>query len=370
LLKVALCSDYFYPKIGGITTHIEGLARSLEERGHDVIIITRKAKFDDKDHGLNVIRIESLFKSSRTLDIPNTLEMEKIIKSETPDVIHSHHAFSPISLFSLSIGKKLGIKTVLTNHSIQFLYDFDVLWKPSSILLFPIRQLINNADHIIAVSQAAARFMSYFTSKDIEVIPNGINVNEFALVTKEFDGKSILFVGRLVYRKGLHKLLRIMEYVAHENREAHLTIVGSGYLSLLIKVMIRTLNLNKNVTVKKKLLKSELIKLYQGANVFVMPSIYGESFGIVLLEAMACGVPVLASPVGGIPSIIIDGKTGFLLKNRKPSDIAESILNIISNFELFKKVSVECCRYASEYFSLRNARKRYKEMLDALIQAS
>jgi len=349
LLKVALCSDYFYPKIGGITTHIEGLARSLEERGHDVIIITRKAKFDDKDHGLNVIRIESLFKSSRTLDIPNTLEMEKIIKSETPDVIHSHHAFSPISLFSLSIGKKLGIKTVLTNHSIQFLYDFDVLWKPSSILLFPIRQLINNADHIIAVSQAAARFMSYFTSKDIEVIPNGINVNEFALVTKEFDGKSILFVGRLVYRKGLHKLLRIMEYVAHENREAHLTIVGSGYLSLLIKVMIRTLNLNKNVTVKKKLLKSELIKLYQGANVFVMPSIYGESFGIVLLEAMASKTPVVATDQGGIKEIIRNEETGLLVKREEIEKMAEKIITLLNDKSYCKEVSERAFQEVRNY---------------------
>jgi len=100
-----------------------------------------------------------------------------------------------------------------------------------------------------------------------------------------------------------------------------------------------------------------------------MPS-YSEGVPNVLLEAMACGVPVLASPVGGIPSIIIDGKTGFLLKSRKPSDIAQSILKIITNFELLKKVSIECCIYASEHFSLRNARKRYKEILDAIIEAS
>ena len=69
-MKVALCSDYFYPKIGGITTHIEYLTRFLEERGHDVTIVTKKADFNDKELNLNVVRVSSLFRSSNTLDIP------------------------------------------------------------------------------------------------------------------------------------------------------------------------------------------------------------------------------------------------------------------------------------------------------------
>ncbi|MEM3365814.1 MAG: glycosyltransferase family 4 protein [Candidatus Methanomethyliaceae archaeon] len=348
-MKVALCSDYFYPKIGGITTHIENLAKSLEERGHNVIIITRKAKFDDKEHGLNVIRIESFFKSSRTLDLPNTLKIEKILKNETPDVIHAHHAFSPLSLFSLSIGKKLGIKTVLTNHSIQFLHDFDAIWKPSSILLFPITQLINNADHIIAVSHVAAHFMRYFTPKNIEVIPNGVNVNDFAPVTKEFDGKSILYVGRLVYRKGLHKLLRIMEYITHENREAYLTIAGSGNLSPFLKAMIRTLNLGENITIKEKPTKSELIKLYQKANVFVMPSIYGESFGIVLLEAMASKTPVVAADQGGISEIIKNEETGLLVKRGEIEKMAEKIITLLNNKRYCEEISERAFQKVRNY---------------------
>ncbi|MBC7091748.1 MAG: glycosyltransferase family 4 protein [Nitrososphaeria archaeon] len=348
-MKVALCSDYFYPKIGGITIHIEGLAKCLEKRGHDVIIVTRKAKFDYSWHGLNVVRIGSLFKSSQTIDVPDTLEMERVIRDFKPDIIHSHHAFSPISLYSLYVGRKLGIKTVLTNHSIQFFYDFDILWKPSSILLFPIRQLINNADHIIAVSHAAAQFIRYFTSKDVTVIPNGINVGEFMPEAKEFDGKSILFVGRFVYRKGLHRLLLIMEHVVKENRDANLTVAGSGYLSPILKTAIKTLNLDKNITVKVKPTKSELIKLYQKANVFVMPSVYGESFGIVLLEAMASKTPVVATEQGGIREIISDGETGLLVKKEDADKMCEKILMLLKDRDYCKQISEKAFQKVKEY---------------------
>ncbi|MEM0054092.1 MAG: glycosyltransferase family 4 protein [Nitrososphaeria archaeon] len=348
-MRIVLCSDYFYPKIGGITTHIEYLARSLEKRGHDVIILTRKAKFDDGELGLNVIRIDSLFKSSKTIDMPNTLEMEKVIKTIKPDIIHAHHAFSPISLFSILIGKKFGIKTILTNHSIQFFYDFDIFWKPSSILLFPIRQLISNADHIIAVSQAAAKFINSFTSKNIVVIPNGINVNEFAPAKKEFDGKSILFVGRFVYRKGLHKLLNIMEHVVQDNKEAHLTIAGSGYLNPFLKTMIKALNLDKNVTIKERPSKSEIIKLYQKSNVFVMPSIYGESFGIVLLEAMASKTPVVATEQGGIIEIIDNGETGLIVKKNEIKKMYEKIIMLLKDKSYCEKISERAFQKVKNY---------------------
>ena len=141
------------------------------------------------------------------LDIPQTSELEKKIKEFKPNIIHGHHVFSPISLLSIAIGKKLGIKTVLTNHTIQLLYDFDYLWKPASYVLFPYREYINNADEIIAVSHAAAKFISHFTSKKIEIIGNAINVNEFSPEVKTFDGKSVLFAGRFTYRKGIHILL-------------------------------------------------------------------------------------------------------------------------------------------------------------------
>ncbi len=348
-MKIAICSDYFYPKIGGITTHIEGLANSLEKKGHEVIIITKKARFDDTLHGLKVIRINSIFSTSQTLDIPKINELEEILKKIKPDIIHAHHAFSPISLLSISLGRKLGIKTVLTNHSIQFMYDFDYLWAPSSYILFPYRKYINEADSIIAVSNSAKQFISYFTNKEVKVIPNGIYVSEFAQKKKEFDGRSILFVGRFVYRKGLHLLLEAMKNIRKENKEVKLTMVGTGYLYPVLKLLVEALNLQKNVIIKKSLDRNKLIKLYQRSNVFAMPSIFGESFGIVLLEAMAAKTPIVAMNHGGIKEVIIDNETGLLVKNPSPKELAEKITILLNDKKLSKKLSSHAYKKVKEY---------------------
>lgn len=330
-MRAILSSDYFYPRIGGITTRIEYLARSLEERGHEVVVLTKKANFDDSSLGLNVIRIESLFESESVLDLPKMAEIESIIARLKPDVVHAHHAFSPASLFSMSVAKKRGVATVLTNHSIQFMYNFDLLWRPSSYVLFPIRQMIDNADRIIAVSRAARDFIRYFTDKDVAVIPNGVCVKEFAPEKREFDERSILFVGRLVYRKGIHLLLDMMLHVVEELPDAHLAIAGTGYLAPLIKPLVKARGLQKNVTLVLEPSRRRLIELYRRANVFVLPSIFGESFGIVVLEAMASKTPVVAANQGGVSEIVEHGETGFLVRRGDVKAMASYVTRLLED---------------------------------------
>ncbi len=348
-MRIALCSDYFYPRIGGITTHIEGLARALEERGHEVVIITKRAKFNDEKLKLSVIRVNSVFKTSRVLDIPQTSELERKIKEFKPDIIHGHHAFSPISLLSIAIGRKLGIKTVLTNHSIHFLHDYDRVWKPASHALFPYREYISNADEIIAVSRAAAKFISHFTSKKVEVVENAINVEEFSPEVKTFDGKSVLFVGRFTYRKGIHVLLEAFQKVKEEVKRAHLTLVGRGYFSSVISLLIRALGLGRSVSVIEKAKREKIIELYQRSHVFVLPSLYGESFGIVLLEAMASKTPVVASNGGGIGEVIKNGRTGFLVEKGNAEELAERITELLLSQKLSEKISAAAFREVRKY---------------------
>jgi glycosyltransferase involved in cell wall biosynthesis len=349
-VKIALCSDYFYPKIGGITVHVENLAKVLEFRGHDVFIVTKKADFDDNIHGLRVVRVKSLFRTSQTIDIPYTDELMDVFRREKPDIIHAHHAFSPISLFSLAIGRRLGIKTVLTNHSIQFLYDVAYLWKPFSYLAFPITQYINYADRILAVSCAAAKFISHFTDKDVMVIPNGVNVEEFTPLRKDFDGRSILFVGRLVYRKGVHRLLNVMRYIVREVEDAHLYMIGSGYLSSTIKLMVKSLNLQGNITLIGSVGREDLIEYYKRSHIFVLPSVYGESFGIVILEAMASKTPVVAVAQGGIRELLENGETGLLVEGEGLTrKLAENICKLLKDKTLSENISLNAYREVQKY---------------------
>ena len=364
-MKIALCSDYFYPIINGVTKHIEQLANNLEKNGHEVVIITKKSKYDDSKHGLTVKRVSSYFNTNKTLDIPYSYEFEQVIRQIKPDIIHAHHCFSPLSISAIAIGNRLGIKTVLTNHTIQFLYDYDYIWKPSSYVLFPYRKYIKKADTIIAVSKAAKEFIAHFTKHKIKIVPNAINVADFSTKNKEFDGQTILFVGRFVYRKGFHILLESMRQVVKKNKNAKLIIVGSGYMKPVIKLLISTLELKNNIIIKENITDKEKIKLYQEANVFVAPSIFGESFGIVLLEAMAAKTPIIATNHGGMKEVITNNKTGILIDKRAAA-LTTEILKLLQNKSLSKKISSRAYKEVKKYDWKRVTKqmeKLYKQTL-------
>lgn len=349
-MKIAICSDYYYPKLGGISSHIDDLARSLENRGHEVTIFTKKAKTVEVTPKFKVIRLDTRFGTSKTLDLPDMAALKRAISKEKPDIIHSHHAFSPMALLSLVAGKKLGIKTVLTTHSIQALYDSEYLWKPSSYtFLSPYRKYISNADSLIAVSYAAAEFIKHFSNKKVTIIPNGIRMEQFMPGKKTYDKKSILFVGRLVYRKGAQLLVKSMKQVVRQNANARLTIVGSGYLAPPLRFMINSYSMKDNITIKENLDNSLVIKEYQKANVFAMPSLYGESFGIVLLEAMASKTPIVATNQGGIKEIITHKKTGLLVKQDRVRDLSRNILTLLDQPPLSKKLSQNAFKEVKKY---------------------
>jgi len=301
--------------------------------------------------------VGSFFGSSNTIDVPRLEELKGVIKEIKPDVVHAHHAFSPVSLFSLMVGKKLGIRTVLTNHSIQIMYEFEYLWRPSSYILFPYRQYINMADRIIAVSGAAASFISHFTDREVRVIPNGIFVEEFSPDLKVFDGRSVLFVGRFSYRKGIPLLLEVMRRVVDNLPEARLTIAGTGRSGGLLRTIIKALDLHNNIIVEENAARDRLIKLYQRANVFLMPSVFGEAFGVVLLEAMASKTPVVAIKQGGIGEVIRDGVTGFLVNRYDIGTMVEKILTLLKNPDLAREITCKAFEDVQRYDWKRVARE-------------
>ncbi len=149
--------------------------------------------------------------------------------------------------------------------------------------------------------------------------------------------QKLLFVGRFVYRKGLHLLLEAIKRVVDEKKEADLTIVDSGYLSPILKAFVKTLNLQDNVFVREDLSKSELVNLYQRSNVFVLPSIFGESFGIVLLEAMASKTPIVVTAQGGVREIVRHMETGLLIRRNKIEGLAKGILTLLETKNFLKE---------------------------------
>ena len=157
------------------------------------------------------------------------------------------------------------------------------------------------ADLVIANSDAVRRELlsRNLSIRRLEVVPNGVDLDAFCVSECDPEGDYVLFVGRLVAQKGIDVLLRAFAVLLREVPEAQLIITGDGGLELYLKRLMRYLGLHDNVSFIEWKSGSELVTLYQHAQVVVIPS-YFEPFGIVALEAMACGRPVIASNVGGL----------------------------------------------------------------------
>jgi glycogen(starch) synthase len=167
--------------------------------------------------------------------------------------------------------------------------------------------------------------------RQIEVVPNGVDAATFSPAPDwPVDDGYILFVGRLVEQKGIDTLLKAFGVVLHQCADARLVIAGDGELELYLKRLIRNLGFPHRVSFVNWQTGPALVKLYQRAQVVVVPS-YFEPFGMVALEAMACGRPVIASSVGGLKEIIEDDVQGYLVPTGDYLQLAQRLAHLILN---------------------------------------
>ena len=358
MLKIILASDWHPLTIGGIQSHIRYLAKFLKNYGLEVYVISRKVN-DIAKESLNTvddcecILVDSMLPFNMILIPPRISELEKVVCEIKPDVIHAHHMFAPLSLLSLEVARKNGVPRVLTNHSIALGYEYGPLWKSSSLLLLPLRQLLSSTDVVISVSKAADKFISNFLRNTVKrlIIPNGVDIEKYKPLRSPAKNPEVLFIGRLVHRKGVHLLLKAFREVVSEVPEAKLLIVGKGYMEPALKSLVSVLDLKKNVVFKGVVSEEEKIRLLQSSTVVAIPSIYGESFGIVAAEAFATGTPVVAFKVGGLTEIVDHGVNGFLAEVGDLKRFAEYMVTLLLDRKLREKVSENARLKAEKKYS-------------------
>jgi glycosyltransferase involved in cell wall biosynthesis len=180
------------------------------------------------------------------------------------------------------------------------------------------------------------------------VIPNGVDLRLYRPPRKPFEGEYILFVGRLTAQKGVQVLLRAFGVVLRKLPEAQLVIVGDGELELQILRAVRTLGFPHRVKFAGWQTGTSLLRLYQRSQVVVIPSYY-EPFGIVALEAMACGRPVIVSQVGGLAEIVADRQQGFVVPFGNYMELAQRLVELLQNPALRRQMGKAARLRASEF---------------------
>jgi len=376
-MHICMLTSEFPPDLGGISYYVANLSRRLLKRGHRVTVISRgswlKSRYEHID-GIDIYRVRF------TPSLPSPLWLHgkwvnSLLKSLKADIdlIHAHGSLIPVPDTSppMLLTNHGTTKEDIANMPVKS-FHFLMVRLLSGQLLKLEERLLKRADAISAVSEACSNeIREHCKDKDISVIRPG--VDSACFVASDSDKGYILFAGRLETRKGLSDLIMAASLVRRINHNARFVIAGKGTVEDQLKRYATRLGLENNVHFAGFVSSDKLLRHYQNASMFVLPSYY-EGLPTVLLEAMACGLPVVATSVGGVPELVEDGKTGILVAPRKPEMLAEAIIKLLNNPEMRRKIGQNARRHVVENYDWEIITDKiegiYRVMLDNASSAS
>jgi phosphatidylinositol alpha-mannosyltransferase len=329
-VKIGLVTPYVYPVPGGVNEHVRFLYENLRLRGHDVRILTSSHGLQRSSEG-DVIRIGKGFSvpsngsvGTITFSPRYVSQVQRVLERERFDILHFHEPFVPF--LSLVVLRQSTSVNIATFHAYA---GFSPAMELGKRTLTPYADRLHGR---IAVSAAARHFADRFFPGDFKVIPNGVNVGRYQRavpIARWKDGcPNILFVGRLEDRKGLPHLLKAFRLIRRSGIECRLLVVGSGPQEREARRYVMTRGL-QNVEFLGRVSDAEKAQLFKTADVFVSPATGRESFGIVLLEAMAAGTPIVCSDIHGYKGVVQRGRQAILVPPRDSKALAAGITELL-----------------------------------------
>ena len=380
--KICIVTAHFFPSIGGVQTSILELARRLVKKGLEVEIhasnMASAPQVEDLE-GITVIRHTMLFRMLRAT--VNPAIPVGIMKRKDADIIHvvsTYPTISDLGLFLARISRK---PVVLAHH-----FDgegYGLLGCIFQKVYLPLFAKWVNWFATIAVSSTR----SYADTspvlgrirKPLVVIPNGVDLQRF---NPSLDGREgrrrfniseearvLLFVGRLVPCKGLEYLIESVSKVLDEHKDVVLMIVGEGELKRELMALTRRMGLEKNVVFTGQVDGSMLPLCYAASDIFVLPSVSRlEAFGIVLIEAMASGKPVISTTIPGAREVVIPGETGLIVPPGDSESLANAMATLLRNDKLRYEMGCRARSLAERKYDWTDVANQYLRVYEAALQ--
>jgi len=371
-VKIALVSPYDYSYPGGVTEHVRNLANQFLTRGHEVHVIAPSSAAPDANPERPVLHrvgrpvpIPANGSVARiTLPLHGYVQVKELLAFQGFDIVHLHEPMMPalpLTVLHHSPTINVGTFHAFGRSNMAYFYAKQVL-KP----------LFNRLHGKVAVSGPARDFVGKHFPGQYRVIPNGIDYARFATRLEpierfEDDRLDVLFVGRLEKRKGLEHLLRAWPLVRQAVPNARLLVVGGGRRLEGYRRWVRAHGWNE-VHFIGHVSAEDLVRYYQTSDVFCAPSTGQESFGIVLLEAMAAGRAIVASRIPGYAEVLEDGAEGQLVEPKSPEALAAALTRLLGDAELRRAMGDRGRLKASAYDWSRVAVRVldfYEETIDA-----
>lgn len=370
-MRIGLICPYNYFRPGGVQNLVRDLADELEGRGHYVRIIVPRPRQHPEKLPKNLIMVggstefKTPFATKGDLGMSASNEkIDQMLEAENFDVLHFHEPGVPVLGIQLLSRSKTA--NVATRHAT--LPD-GLVTKSIEKLMQPIAKYIVAKSHVItAVSEVAKKGTQiYDSSAEIEIVPNGINIKDFDLAAKKTKviPETIVYVGRLEKRKGVKFLVDAFGQLQKTHPDIKLIIAGDGNLMDSLQERIEKYEI-KNVSFLGFISEVKKAQLMASAAVFCSPALFGESFGIVLLEAMAAGAVVVAGNNPGYASVMTGRGRLSLVSPESTDDFAQR-LEIMLYDEDVRKLFLEWSRKHTKDYEFGKIVDQYEAVYNKAI---
>ena len=352
-MKVCLVSPYDYMHPGGVTEHVRHLAATLRERGHEVTVLAPSSRVGD-DHGIpgyvrigRSVPIKTNGSVARiALSFHLVRRVRALLDDSDFDVVHYHEPLVPslpITVLRFHSGANVATFHMHARRNLGYYYGRPFLGR-----------YFKRLHACIAVSVPARDFIARYFPGDYRIVPNGIDTRRFRpdhepVPELRTEGmKTLLFVGRMEQRKGFGILLEAYAQLRRRRADIRLVAVGDGPQREGYERQVDSFGI-PDVLFSGRVSDEMVPRYYTSADLFCSPATGGESFGIVLLEAMASGVPVLASAIPGFTAVVQAGKDGLLVPPEQPRVLAQAIDTLLNDEGLCATMRRNGLRTARQY---------------------
>ncbi|XP_004710068.1 phosphatidylinositol N-acetylglucosaminyltransferase subunit A [Echinops telfairi] len=308
--SVCMVSDFFYPNMGGVESHIYQLSQCLIERGHKVIIITHaygnRKGVRYLTNGLKVyyLPLKVMYNQSTATTLFHSLPLLRyIFVRERISIIHAHSSFSAMAHDALFHGKTMGLQTVFTDHSLFGFADV------SSVLTNKLLTVsLCDTNHIICVSYTSKEntvLRAALNPEIVSVIPNAVDPTDFTPDPRQRkkDMVTIVVISRLVYRKGTDLLCGIIPELCLKYPDLNFIIGGEGPKRIILEEVRERYQLHDRVRLLGALEHKDVRNVLVQGHIFLNTSLT-EAFCMAIVEAASCGLQVVSTRVGGIPEVL------------------------------------------------------------------
>ena len=342
--RLCIVTHTFLPHVGGIERVVFEQSKRLMQRQFELTVLTNRIG-TDKNYSFNGIRVrcyDSLnigFRLGIPYVIPSVTSLKTFLELvKSSDLIHAHGHPYLSSLIAAKMAKRYRKPLVLTQHNtfIEYQGIWNTVERLNDVAIG--KQALKIADKIIAVSNATKNYVLSLGAdpEKTEVLHNGVDLNRFKPLAgiKEdmrkklkipMDSSVALTVRSLVYKNGIDTLIESAKIALEKNPRLLFLVVGKGPDFNEVKARIGQLGIEENFRLTGFVSDEHLPLYYNTADFFVLPSKSGEGLPLVALEAMACGLPVIATNVGGISEVMVKGR-GELVPPNAPDSLAETIV--------------------------------------------